>query len=70
MGLGGRGPLNPTADRAQEWGPVESGAGVLKTQSQGCPSWGSGSSCCLNVPTLGIELISLATEGKKQGSRR
>lgn len=69
-GIGGEGPLNPTADRAQEWGPAESGAGVLKTQSQGCPSWGSGSSCCLNVPTLGIELIALATEGKKQGSRR
>lgn len=36
-----KGPLNPTADRAQEWGPTESGAGVLKTQSQGCPILGS-----------------------------
>lgn len=54
MGLE-EGALNPTADRAQEWGPTESGAGVLKTQSQGCP-----------ILSSVFTVLSLATEGKKK----
>lgn len=49
----GKGPLNPTADRAQGWGPAESRANrVLKTQSQGCPILGPVflSSCCWKSP--------------------
>jgi hypothetical protein len=54
----GRGPVNPTADRAEKWGPVERRAGVPKTQKL--------------MPSVVMlsEIPNLAPEGKKQVFRR